>query len=99
MEGTEMVVSVVAIGCGTGAFVSFVWMLKAAVTGRSTRAQKALAEEVHALQAEMLTLRSQHNDLLLSVDSTLQRVERRLSAGETRPLTPEVSETRQVLTR
>jgi hypothetical protein len=99
MNGSEMIVAIVAIGCGTGVVVSFISMLRAGISGRTNREQQALSEEVRALRGEMQTLRAQHNDLLLNVDTTLQRVERRLMAGEARPLTPEVSETRQVVNR
>ena len=99
MGGNEMIVAIVAIGCGTGMCVSFINMIRAGIGGRSNREQQALSEEVRALRADMQTLRAQHNDLLLNVDSTLQRVERRLMAGESRPLSTELSETRQVITR
>ena len=99
MDGTEMIVSIVAIGCGTGVVMGFINMLRVGISGRSNREQQALSEEVRALRADMQVLRAQHNDLLLNVDTTLQRVERRLAAGETRPLSTEIAETRQVITR
>jgi hypothetical protein len=102
MDGTEMIVSIVAIGCGTGMFVTLMNTIRAAATRSNNREQKALAEEVLALRADVQTLRAQHNDLLLNVDTTLQRVERRLALGDARTLSatpPESTETRAVLTR
>ena len=106
MDGTEMIVSIVAIGCGTGMFVTmFVTVMntiRAAATRGNTREQKAMAEELLALRADMQTLRAQQNDLLLNVDTTLQRVERRLALGDSRSLSTvptESTETRAVITR
>lgn len=99
MNGAEMVVTIVAIGCATGMFVTTINALRTVLTGRSRREQQALTEEIQSLRTEMLALRSQHNDLLLNVDTTLQRVERRLVSGEARLQTSDFSETRHVVPR
>ena len=62
--------------------------VKAAVTGRSSKKQDELVSEIRALRQEVGVLRQQNNDLILNLDTSLQRVDRRVEHLETRPHLP-----------
>ena len=86
MDG-EMV-AIIGIACGTGIVWMFFETVKAAVSGRGNRKQDELVTEIRALRQEVGVLRQQNNDLILNLDTSLQRVDRRVEHLETRPQLP-----------
>jgi hypothetical protein len=76
-------VAIVGIGCATGVTVQFLEYLKVrahatAQFGR-TSADTLLAE-LRALREEVSQLRQQNNDVVLSLDTTVHRLEQRVSS-------------------
>jgi hypothetical protein len=86
MPEEVMVVAIVAIGCGTGIVVAFLNTVKAAFTRRALKGQDELLSEIRGLREEMKQLRQVNNDVILNLDTTIQRVDRRLTYLETRGL-------------
>jgi hypothetical protein len=86
MPEEAMVVMVVAIGCGTGLFVTLLNTWKTVMLQRGSAQLPGVAEELKALRDEVRRLREQNNDVILHLDSSLTQVDRRLTHVETRGL-------------
>ncbi|HTE19163.1 MAG TPA: hypothetical protein VK689_12375 [Armatimonadota bacterium] len=84
MEPFSMVVAIVAIGCGTGLAVKFMETAQAIFTSRPRKGDTELLHEVHALREEIRQLRSVNNDVVLTLDTTVQRIDRRIGHLESR---------------
>ncbi|MFN3648656.1 MAG: hypothetical protein ACK47B_03660 [Armatimonadota bacterium] len=90
MPEEVMVVATVAILCGTGTLCFVIHSIKSAIVARS-RGQNddAVLQELRELRAEIGALRQQNNDVVLTLDSSLDRIDRRVSHLETRSRTAE----------
>jgi hypothetical protein len=77
----EMIIAIVAIGCGTGLLFAVVETIKVAVLRRPLRGSD---ETIKALVEEVKQLRQQNNDLILALDTNMDRMDRRLSHLEAR---------------
>ncbi|HEU4754247.1 MAG TPA: hypothetical protein VFU47_14150 [Armatimonadota bacterium] len=84
MGQEETMVAMFAIACWTGIMAMILATIRAAFVRRSSRAQDELAAEIRSLRAEVSQLRQQNNDVILSLDTALHRVDQRLSHVETR---------------
>lgn len=73
----EMIVAIVLIGCGSS-------VLKEFAKKRSRKGDDALLKEMAGLRDEVRSLRQKNNELILTLDTTLDRVERRLANIESR---------------
>lgn len=71
-EGATMV-AIVAMACATGLGMAVINTIKAAFAGRGKRVDAELLTEIRELRAEVRQLRQQNNDLMLAVDSALDR--------------------------
>jgi len=74
---------IVGIGCATGVTLAFVEYLKvhaqaAAKLGRS--GADAILAELRALREEVSQLRQQNNDVVLTLDTSVHRLEQRVTA-------------------
>jgi hypothetical protein len=83
-EIQTMWVALTTIGCGTGVLCYLMTIIKDALMRRPLKGQEELAAELRALKEEVRQLRQQNNDLILTFDTTLQRLER-LPHPENRP--------------
>ena len=63
---------------------SFLGVVKTALTRRLNQGHDAIVPELQALREEVRQLRQQNNDVILSLDSNLHHVGRRLEHLETR---------------
>src|SRR4051794_2020441 len=79
LSETEMVVSIVALGCGTGIACSFLATIRTALTRRLERGKDDLLAEIRALRDEVRQLRQQNNEVILSLDTGLDHVSRRVT--------------------
>jgi hypothetical protein len=85
----ETIIAVLGILCGTGITVTFINMIKAAITGRGGKKQDAaLLEEIRCLREETKQLSRQNNDVILALDTSMQRMDRRLQSLEGRAELP-----------
>ena len=84
MQEEAMVVAIVAIGCGTGLCALVINTIRAALVRGPRRGEAELLNEVRSLRAEVSQLRQQNNDVILSLDTAVDRLDRRLSHVETR---------------
>jgi hypothetical protein len=84
MQDEAMVVAIVAIGCGTGLCALIINTIRAAIVRAPQRGQGELVDELRSLRAEVNQLRQQNNDVLLSLDTAVDRMDRRLTHVETR---------------
>jgi hypothetical protein len=84
MHETEMIVAIVGMGCGTGITMAFFRTVRAALERRGSRGQESVTDEMRMLRDEIRQLRQQNHDLVLGFDTTLQRVDHRLTYLETR---------------
>lgn len=84
MEPFSMVVAIVAIGCGTGLAVKFMETVQGIFTSRPRKGDAELLHEVHALREEIRQLRCVNNDVVLTLDTTVQRIDRRIAHLESR---------------
>jgi hypothetical protein len=79
------IVAIVAIACGTGITISFFRTIAAAIMNRRSQpVQNELVTELRSLREEVRALKQQNNDVILSLDTALHRVDQRLSYVETR---------------
>jgi hypothetical protein len=92
MPEEVMIVSIVAIGCATGVVLTLLNTIRAAFTRRAVKGQDELVGELRSLREEVKQLRQQNNDVILNFDTTLQRVDRRLTHLETSRLSAGVQE-------
>jgi hypothetical protein len=83
MPEEVMVMNIVmtAILCGTGVGV---YALKLIFGGKGHAKDEALLKEIRDMRAEMLALRRENNDVVLALDSTVSRLDQRLTHVETR---------------
>jgi len=96
MSVFEMVSLIVAIGCGTQVVCKFLDVAKAAVSkGSKKQGQEELLKELRALRGEISQVRSQNNDVVLNLDTTVQRLEHRLDHLESRAHLPASSSSEQ----
>jgi hypothetical protein len=84
MEEEIMVVAIVFLGCFTGIAVTAIRTLAARPWKSSDR--QRLEGELAAMRREMNDLRSVQNDLVLTLDSTVQRHDALLQSLERRAL-------------
>ena len=84
MSGTEMIVAIVAIACGTGISVTFLQTVRAAFERKPQRHSDAVVEEMRALRDEVRQLRSENSARVLNLDTTLESLDQRLSRLELR---------------
>lgn len=84
----DMVVAIVAIGCGTGVLHSALATIRAGIARRAREQDHALTGELSALRGEVAQLRAQHAEEVLSFDTTVERMERRLQFVEGRGQLP-----------
>jgi hypothetical protein len=87
----EMVVGIVFIGAVTST-------IQELAKRRDRKADKRLLDEMSALRDEVARLRQQHADTVLSFDSSISRMEKRLEYVETRVQLP-AGESQQVVGR
>jgi hypothetical protein len=88
MDEGQTIVAVLGILCGTGITITFINMLKAAVTRGASKTQDALVSEIRALRGELAQLRHENHDVILSFDSSINRMDKRLEYLETRSQLP-----------
>jgi hypothetical protein len=83
-----MVIGIVAIGCGTAVVGHALDVAKAYVIsrGKKTSEDPALHDALQQVREEMAQLRHASNDVVLSFDATLQRLDARLQHVEQRAL-------------
>lgn len=86
MGEEEMIVAIVAIACGTGIVVTFFNTIKAAIFRRGTSEQASLVDEIRTLREEVQHVRQQNNDVILSLDSQMRVLDRRMDHLEDRTL-------------
>lgn len=86
MQEEEMIVSIVAIACGTGIVLTFLNTIKAAILRRAGLDQTSLVNEVRALREEVQHVRQQNNDVILSLDNQMKTLDRRMDHLEDRSL-------------
>ena len=84
MDPFSMVVAIVTISCGTGVVVKVVEAVQAIATNRPRKRDGELLQEVRALREEIRQLRSVNNDVVLTLDTTVQRIDRRIAHLESR---------------
>ena len=84
MQEEAMVVAIVAIGCGTGLCALVINTIRAALVRGPRKGETELLTEVRSLRAEVNQLRQQNNDVILSLDTAVDRMDRRLTHVETR---------------
>lgn len=85
MHEEQVFLMALAMLLGTGTFVYLVHTIKSAILSRGKgRNDDALLQEMRALRAEMHALRQQNNEVVLSLDSSLDRMDRRFSHLEAR---------------
>lgn len=98
MDEGAMVVAVVFIGCISSLAG---YAIKMIFGPRAHAKPDAMLDEIRALREEMQTLRRQNNDVMLALDTGMQRIDQRithvetrgqLGAGSARPLDAEVPE-------
>lgn len=90
MREEEVFLAALAMLLGTGTFVYLVHTIKSAILSRAKgRLDDELLQEMRAMRGEMQALRQQNNEVVLSLDSSLDRIDRRLSHVETRPTSTE----------
>lgn len=102
MGEEEMIVAIVAIACGTGIVVTFLHTIKAAFLRRGQNEPASLVNEIRALREEVQHVRQQNNDVILSLDSQVRTLDRRMDRLEDRSLAsapPEPSQSQAVGTR
>jgi hypothetical protein len=87
----ELVMGIVFMGCVTSTIQEF-------IKRRDRKADKGLVAEMQALRDEVARLRQQHADTVLSFDSSVSRMEKRLEFVETRVQLP-AGESQQVVGR
>jgi biopolymer transport protein ExbB/TolQ len=75
MDETQMIVALTALGCGTGILCYFMTIVKDALMRRPLKGREELTAELRALKEEVRQLRQQNNDLILNLDTTLQRLD------------------------
>ncbi|MFN3648655.1 MAG: hypothetical protein ACK47B_03655 [Armatimonadota bacterium] len=96
MREADLLLVTLAMLLGTGTFIYLVHSIKSAILGRAKgRVDDELLGEIRALRMEMQALRQQNNEVVLTLDSSLDRMDRRLSYLETRPQ-PQEPERRQI---
>lgn len=88
MGDEEMIVTIVAIGCGTGIAMTFLNMIKTAILRRAGVDQTSLVNEIRALREEVQHVRQQNNDVILSLDNQVRVIDHRLDHLEDRTLSP-----------
>jgi len=93
VSGNE--VAILAIICGTGIALAVVNMVLRIVTGDKGRDSRQVLGELRGLREEMNTLKQSH-EVILSFDSTVQTLERRVTNLE-RCLTSASQEAPQTL--
>jgi hypothetical protein len=76
-----MPIALMFIMCSTGVAV---YAIKSIFGNRGTVKQDALLDEIRSLREEVLALRRQNNDVVLALDTSLQRIDQRLTHAETR---------------
>ena len=84
MDPFTMIVAIVALGCGTRVICTFLGTTRSRAGKRSRKEEQALLREMQALREEIRQLRHQNNDTILNLDTTIQRVEHRLTHMEAR---------------
>lgn len=83
MNESEALLAMFSVFCGTGTLCFIVYVVKQMVVGRG--ASKELTAEMKALREEVAQLRARNNDVLLSVESVQQRLERGLLGAPALP--------------
>lgn len=73
MDFASMVVAVVAISCATGLGFGVIATIKSAFSGRGRKSNDALLAELRELRDEVRQLRQQNNDIMLALDTALDR--------------------------
>lgn len=83
MKEYELALAIVGVLCGTGVLITSLALLYCYVTNpRRLKSGPGLQEELQALRDEVGQLRKQNNDVILSLDQTLQRLEQRMAHVE-----------------
>lgn len=86
MSEEQMIVAIVGIGCVTGILTRFIDTIKAGLTRRTGKAETELLAELKALREVIRQLRHQNNDAILGLDTTVQRLDHRLTYLEDRTI-------------
>jgi hypothetical protein len=95
----ETIVAVLGILCGTGITITFINMLRAAVTRGASKTQDTLVNEIKGLREEMSQLRRENHDVILSFDTSINRMDKRLEYLETRGQLPAGESEQRVVSR
>ncbi len=87
MPDNVVVVIILAVLCGTAVLITGLALFYCYLTSaRRMKGDPTLRQELQGMRAELEQLRRQNNDVILSFDHTLQRLEQRMSAVEDRAL-------------
>lgn len=82
MNEEGAIIAVVGMLCGTGMMVFLIHSIRAMIV---RRAEPGLRDEVRLLREEIQQLRQENRDLMLSFDTAIAQVDRRLDRMEARP--------------
>ena len=93
MPDNVFVLTIISLLCGTVVMITTMALIYCYVTNpRRLKNGPGLQEELRGLRDEVSQLRKQNNDVILSLDHTLQRLEQRMEHVENGVL-PAVSQT------
>lgn len=83
MPDNLLALTIISLLCGTAVLITALALIYCYATNpRRLKAGPALEEEIQALRDEVGQLRRQNNDVILSLDHTLQRLEQRMAHVE-----------------